>query len=39
MPGVFDWPDPKFSVQAVPEDPPAGKAVDETAHKRGSTAE
>jgi len=40
MPGVFDGPDPKFSVcRPVTGDPPACKAVDETAHKRGWTAD
>src|ERR1700758_4069878 len=43
MPGVFDGSDPKFPTQnsrvlAVTGDPPAGKAVDETARKRGWTA-
>jgi hypothetical protein len=28
-----------LGVQAVTDDPPAGKAVDETAHKRGRTAD
>jgi hypothetical protein len=44
MPGVFDGSDPKFPTQnsrvlAVTGDPPAGKAVDETARKRGWTAD
>ena len=40
MPGVFERARAEIlGVQAVTGDPPAGKAVDETAHKRGRAAD